>query len=94
MKKAAIIIVLALAVSFCLFALTGNYEFKYKLTRTTTMGVSWIFTDSGSRNNLVGFLITKRWFLLYNFCHHNKKTYGKEPPHGPVYQNTTVFATF
>ena len=46
MKKAAIIIVLALAVSLCLFALTGNYEFKYKLTRTTTVGVTWIFTDS------------------------------------------------
>lgn len=48
----------------------------------------------GSRNKLVGFLKQKKWFFLYNFSHHNKIPKEKNHFHGPVYQNSTVFATF
>ena len=47
MKKVLLLLVLfCFFPGLCLFAaVTGNYEFKFKITRTTDVGVTWVFTD-------------------------------------------------
>ena len=52
MKKALCLLILSFMLLPCLFAVTGTYEFRYMLTKTTNVGISWIFTDmSGNQIN-------------------------------------------